>query len=83
MKQVQYSVEGWRAYALRMAHYGAQLRAAGLAHDHPERQRVREGIQRAIREIQREQRHIDVGRRLIVATGKSKALGTGRGRRIQ
>ena len=71
-----YSAEGWRAYALRMAAYGVQLRKAGLPVDHPERKRAREGVQRAIREIKREQRHVDAGRRLIAVVGKRKALGT-------
>lgn len=76
-----FSAEGWRLYALRMAHYGAELRRAGLAPDHPERVRAREGLKKALVEIKREQQHVDAAARLM--TAKKKALGTERGRRIQ
>lgn len=82
MKHIaSYSVEGWRSYALRMARYNVELRTAGLAVDHPERIRAREGVKKALAEIQREQRKIDAAARLM--TAKRKALGTERGRRIQ
>jgi len=67
-----YSAEGWRAYALRMAGYGAQLRAAGVPYEHAERARVRKSIMMAVDHIKREERHITATGRLMRVIRKAQ-----------
>lgn len=68
----------WRAYAARAAKYGAQLRALGLAHDHPERVRARRSVRRGIEQARREEWKCAAARRIgralaIVKTKKALA----------
>ena len=46
--------DGWRAYALRAARYGSELRALDLPGDHPERIRARRSVRRGINNARRE-----------------------------
>lgn len=77
MKHV-YSIpngSGWIKYARRAARYGAELRALGLAYDHPERVRARHAIRRGIEQARHEERKCAAARRLIaVLTAQKKAL---------
>lgn len=66
---------GWIKYARRAARYGAELRALGLAYDHPERVRARHAIRRGIEQARHEERKCAAARRLIAAlTAQKKAL---------
>jgi len=67
--------EGWRQYAARAARYGAALRAMGLPHDNPERERAREAIRRGLEHARKERRKCAAARRLIaVLSAQKKAL---------
>lgn len=70
--------DSWKKYAERAAKYGAQLRALGLAHDHPERVRARHAIRQGIEQAQHEERKCAAARRIgralaIVKTKKALA----------
>lgn len=45
--------EAWRRYAARAAKYVADLRALGLPHEHPERERARRSVRRGIEQARR------------------------------
>lgn len=64
--------EHWIRYARRAAQYGAQLRAMGLPHDNPERERAREAIRHGVTQAQREHRKHQSARRLIAALSANK-----------
>lgn len=69
---------GWIKYARRAARYGAELRALGLAYDHPERVRARHAIRRGIEQARHEERKCAAARRIgralaIVKTKKALA----------
>ena len=68
--------ENWRQYATRAARYGAELRALGLAPEHPERVRARQAFAHGLREARRERRKFSAAARIIraVAASKKKAL---------
>ena len=65
--------DGWREYARRMAHYGAQLRALGLPLGHPERERAKRSFRRAVTLAQHESWKCRAARRIIRILGKIKA----------
>ena len=62
----------WQKYAERAAHYAAQLRALGLAHDDPERIRARRSVRLGITNAQHEARKCKAVRRIIRAVAVMK-----------
>lgn len=65
--------DAWRRYALNTAHYGAALRRLGLAAEHEERRRAREGFRRGVVKAREEQRHVSAAGRLLFVLREQKS----------